>query len=77
MKRKFMGLAFAATASLIAATAATAGTLDDVKTKGFVQCGAITALSGSVFRMSRTTGPAWMSIFAAPSPRPSSTIRRK
>ena len=39
MKRKFMGLAFAATASMIAATAATAGTLDDIKSKGFVQCG--------------------------------------
>jgi general L-amino acid transport system substrate-binding protein len=39
MKRKLMGWALGATASLIAATAATAGTLDDVKTKGFVQCG--------------------------------------
>ena len=46
MKRKFMGLAFAATASLIAATAATAGTLDDVKTKGFVQCGVSQGLIG-------------------------------
>jgi general L-amino acid transport system substrate-binding protein len=40
MKRKLMGWALAATTSLIAATTATAGTLDDVKTKGFVQCGA-------------------------------------
>ena len=39
MKRKIMGWALGATASVIAATAATAGTLDDVKTKGFVQCG--------------------------------------
>jgi general L-amino acid transport system substrate-binding protein len=39
MKRKLMGWALGATASVIAATAATAGTLDDVKTKGFVQCG--------------------------------------
>lgn len=46
MKRKFMGLAFAATASLIAATAATAGTLDDVKAKGFVQCGVSQGLIG-------------------------------
>jgi general L-amino acid transport system substrate-binding protein len=46
MKRKFMGLAFAATASLIAATAATAGTLDDVKAKGFVQCGVNPGLIG-------------------------------
>ena len=49
MKRKFMGLAFAATASLIAATAATAGTLDDVKAKGFVQCGVNTSLIGFAF----------------------------
>jgi general L-amino acid transport system substrate-binding protein len=41
-----MGLAFAATASLIAATAATAGTLDDVKAKGFVQCGVSQGLIG-------------------------------
>jgi general L-amino acid transport system substrate-binding protein len=49
MKRKFMGLAFAATASLIAATAASAGTLDDVKAKGFVQCGVNTSLMGFGF----------------------------
>lgn len=49
MKRKFMGLAFAATASLFAATAATAGTLDDVKAKGFVQCGVNTSLMGFGF----------------------------
>jgi general L-amino acid transport system substrate-binding protein len=49
MKRKFMGLAFAATAGLIAATAATAGTLDDVKAKGFVQCGVNTSLMGFGF----------------------------
>ena len=46
MKRKFMGLAFAATTSLIAATAATAGTLDDVKAKGFLQCGVSQGLIG-------------------------------
>lgn len=49
MKRKFMSLAFAATASLFAATAATAGTLDDVKAKGFVQCGVNTSLMGFGF----------------------------
>src|SRR5688572_8044921 len=49
MKRKLMGMAFAATASLIAATAATAGTLDDVKAKGFVQCGVNTSLMGFGF----------------------------
>jgi len=46
MKRKFMGWAFAATTSLIAATAATAGTLDDVKAKGFLQCGVSQGLIG-------------------------------
>lgn len=46
MKRKLMGLAFAATTSLIAATAATAGTLDDVKAKGFIQCGVSQGLIG-------------------------------
>jgi general L-amino acid transport system substrate-binding protein len=46
MKRKLMGWALGATASLIAATAATAGTLDDVKTKGFVQCGVSQGLPG-------------------------------
>jgi len=46
MKRKLMGWALAATTSLIAATAATAGTLDDVKAKGFVQCGVSQGLPG-------------------------------
>ena len=49
MKRKLMGWALGATASLIAATAATAGTLDDVKSKGFVQCGVNTSLMGFGF----------------------------
>jgi general L-amino acid transport system substrate-binding protein len=46
MKRKLMGWALAATASLIAATAATAGTLDDIKAKGFIQCGVSQGLIG-------------------------------
>ena len=46
MKRKLMGWALAATTSMIAATAATAGTLDDIKTKGFVQCGVSQGLIG-------------------------------
>jgi general L-amino acid transport system substrate-binding protein len=46
MKRKFMGWVLGATASVIAATAATAGTLDDVKTKGFLQCGVSQGLIG-------------------------------
>jgi general L-amino acid transport system substrate-binding protein len=44
-----MGWALAAATSMIAATAATAGTLDDVKTKGFVQCGVNTSLVGFAF----------------------------
>ena len=46
MKRKIIGLALAASASIFAATAAAAGTLDDVKTKGFVQCGVSQGLIG-------------------------------
>jgi general L-amino acid transport system substrate-binding protein len=46
MKRKLMGWALAATTSMIAATAASAGTLDDIKTKGFVQCGVSQGLIG-------------------------------
>ena len=45
MKRKLLSIAFGVTASL-AATAAAAGTLDDVKTKGFVQCGVSQGLIG-------------------------------
>ena len=46
MKRKFFGLVLGATTCLVAATAATAGTLDDIKTKGFVQCGVSQGLAG-------------------------------
>ena len=46
MKRKLMGWALAATAGVFAASAATAGTLDDVKTKGFLQCGVSQGLIG-------------------------------
>jgi general L-amino acid transport system substrate-binding protein len=46
MKRKLMGWALAAMAGVFAASAATAGTLDDVKTKGFLQCGVSQGLIG-------------------------------
>jgi general L-amino acid transport system substrate-binding protein len=46
MKRKLIGLVLGATTCLVAATAATAGTLDDVKTKGFLQCGVSQGLIG-------------------------------
>ncbi len=46
MKRKVLSWVLGAAASAVAATAAAAGTLDDVKTKGFVQCGVTTGLIG-------------------------------
>ena len=46
MKKILMSLALGAGLSLAAVTAAQAGTLDDVKTKGFVQCGANPSLIG-------------------------------
>ncbi len=46
MKNTMISLAFVATAALAAATAASAGTLDDVKTKGFLQCGVSQGLIG-------------------------------
>jgi general L-amino acid transport system substrate-binding protein len=46
MKRKLIGLVLGATTCLVAATAATAGTLDDVKSKGFLQCGVSQGLIG-------------------------------
>ncbi|MFN0192345.1 MAG: amino acid ABC transporter substrate-binding protein [Aestuariivirga sp.] len=46
MKRKLMKWILAATASVAGAAAASAGTLDDVKTKGFLQCGVSQGLIG-------------------------------
>lgn len=46
MKLKLMGWALGAATSMIAAATATAGTLDDVKTKGFLQCGVSQGLIG-------------------------------
>lgn len=46
MKRTFSTFALAATASVFAAGIASAGTLDDVKQKGFVQCGVSQGLPG-------------------------------
>ena len=46
MKSKIMTWALGAAVSAIAATAASAGTLDDVKQKGFVQCGVSQGLPG-------------------------------
>ncbi|MEH6546133.1 MAG: amino acid ABC transporter substrate-binding protein [Sneathiella sp.] len=43
--KKAIFIAVAASATLLA-TAATAGTLDDVKAKGFIQCGVTTGLAG-------------------------------
>jgi general L-amino acid transport system substrate-binding protein len=46
MKNKLMSLALGAGLSLAAVTAAQAATLDDVKAKGFIQCGSNTSLIG-------------------------------
>jgi general L-amino acid transport system substrate-binding protein len=46
MKNKLIAWALGAAVSAAAATAASAGTLDDVKQKGFVQCGVSQGLTG-------------------------------
>jgi general L-amino acid transport system substrate-binding protein len=46
MKSKFLAWVFGAAVSAVAVTAAQAGTLDDVKQKGFVQCGVSQGLAG-------------------------------
>jgi general L-amino acid transport system substrate-binding protein len=46
MQKLLIGLALAASATLGLSVAAQAGTLDDVKAKGFVQCGVNTGLPG-------------------------------
>ncbi|MGL4527093.1 MAG: transporter substrate-binding domain-containing protein, partial [Aestuariivirga sp.] len=46
MKSKVFAWVFGAAISAVAATAAQAGTLDDVKQKGFVQCGVSQGLPG-------------------------------
>ena len=46
MKSKIIAWALGAAVSAIAASAVQAGTLDDIKTKGFVQCGVTTGLAG-------------------------------
>ena len=49
MKNKLMSLALGAGLGLAAVTAAQAGTLDDVKSKGFIQCGSNPSLIGFGF----------------------------
>jgi general L-amino acid transport system substrate-binding protein len=46
MKRKILSWVLGATVSAAAAVSASAGTLDDVKTKGFIQCGVSQGLIG-------------------------------
>ena len=46
MKRELLSVAIGAAASLLVASSAVAGTLDDVKTKGFLQCGVSQGLIG-------------------------------
>jgi len=49
MKTKLLTLAFGAAAIATASTGASAGTLDDVKAKGFLQCGVSTGFPGFAF----------------------------
>ncbi len=49
MKKKLLSFALGAAASIAAVTAAQAGTLDDVRQKGFVQCGVSQGLIGFSF----------------------------
>ncbi len=49
MKTKLLTLALGAAAFATVSTAASAGTLDDVKAKGFVQCGISTGFPGFAF----------------------------
>ncbi|KSV84177.1 amino acid ABC transporter substrate-binding protein [Sinorhizobium sp. GL28] len=46
MKQKLLNLLFGLSAALVAATQASAGTLDDVKKKGFLQCGVSQGVAG-------------------------------
>ena len=46
MKRELLSVAIGAAASLLVASSAVAGTLDDVKKKGFLQCGVSQGLIG-------------------------------
>lgn len=46
MKRKLVTFAFGLAAGLLGASMASAGTLDDIKTKGFLQCGTNPGLIG-------------------------------
>jgi general L-amino acid transport system substrate-binding protein len=46
MKRKLLSYAFGAAVGLTAASAASAATFEDVKAKGFIQCGVNTSLIG-------------------------------
>ena len=46
MKRNVLSWVFGVAVSAIAATSASAGTLDDIKTKGFLQCGVSQGLIG-------------------------------
>ena len=58
---KKLSLIVAGVAALAAASAAQAGTLEDVRAKGFIQCGVSQGLPGSLMLMIVANGPAWMS----------------
>jgi hypothetical protein len=69
MKNKLLLGAFGATLGFLGVSAASAATLDDVKAKGFIQCG--------VSETSRIIGRASTSIFVGPWLVQSSEMDRK
>ena len=76
MKTLIMPIVAGAALTLLAG-AASATTLEDVKAKGFVQCGVNTGLIGFARRTMPATGTASTSTIAAQSRRRSSTIRKR
>ena len=77
MQKLLIGLALAVTVSVGLSVAAQAGTLDDVKKKGFVQCGVNQGLPGFGNPDSSGNYTGFDSTIAARSPLPSSTIRAR
>ena len=57
---KKFSLIVAGVAALAAASVAQAGTLEDVRAKGFVQCGVSQGLPGFQIQTTVVTGQVWM-----------------
>ena len=74
---KMLKLAAAGAALFAAGSVAHAGaTFDNVKKKGFVQCGVSTGIPGFSIADSKVNGRGWTWTCAAPSPPPCSAMRR-